>query len=1167
MRFGAQVLLAIVVLNLGTYIFQLAAAQILGPADFGTLSALLSLLNLIGLPLGAVQVGVARHVAELKASGRGDEAPGAARTYLVASAWASLGLCAVYAALLLPLQWALGLDELAPLALLGLAIPGSLILPVLLGVLQGEQRFRDYSVALAATGALRPGIFGLLAAYGYRLSGAVIATVGGGAVGFALAAKAARDRIGSVPARLAELREPALLLAPIAVGVLGVTALTNIDLLVAKAALGDDEAGIFGAGAFVGRAILYLPTAMIAILFPKVAARRAQGIETGDILGRSVIVLLGFSAVFTAILFAIPGPILRVAFGSEYAAGAGELGLFGIGASLFSLLNVYVNYDLSRGEQRFAYELLALGAVQIAALAAFHDSIREILLVDIAVALLGVVWYEVRGGGALPAIRTAGLHWRSRVTPVDAEPDSASALRAALSALWRMVAARARAIGRRLAVPALLTGIYGSLTLALTWPVPAKLSSAYFGFGNDNLGGIWNFWWWDYAAKNDLDPSRSPFLSAPFGLDLSALPVQPWERWLGQWLTGAFGEVAAYNIIVLSSFPLAGLTMYLLASYLLKDRLAAALAGGIFAFAPFHIGMAMNYPALSSVQWVPLALLFLCRALFERRLRDVAGFVIVFGLLTITSYYYAYYGLVVMAVVAAVYGLRRRRRIAAVLRARRARAATRRTRALTGLIALASLGLVAFVVAKPLQLYADNRELFERPLSDGVRYSARPFAWLTPGIDHPVFADNVAGVYAAHLHDAPSHEQALYLGYVPLALVLLAALLAIRVPAIRRPLGIAALVGGTGLVIALGPYLPLASGYYQGWADTSEITKIPLPSRLLFEIAPTFRFFSRAQVYVVVGLALAAACAITVLRRRWPGARTGLVVVLVAGLIGFEYANRPPARVVEIGPTPPAYQWLKDQPESFSVAEYPMEGAAAPRTFYYMTWSRVHEKPLVNWPGDARSVAFLAVVGDITSPDAGPALAEAGVRYAIVHTRLPARTYPPYQPGLPDDSLPRDLLADYPHLRLEKRFPEADVYRVLRTPAPSTRIASPIAFGAGFFPPEGDPADPFRWMGPTGQMQVFSFLPPGAPAVLELTLNSFGEPRTVVISGNGVELRRLRVGTEPITVRVPLTLPDGALQLGLSAAPGPTSPAVLLGSADARLLSIGVQGARIVRRR
>ena len=1168
MRIGIQVLVAIVVLNLGTYAFQLAAGQLLGPAGFGELAALLALLNLIGLPLGAVQIALARHVAELRASHRDLAADALARAFLLAGVGGSLGLMALYAALLVPLDHVLGLSSIVPLALLGLAIPAAVALPVMLGLLQGEQRFREYSVALAATGALRPGIFGAAYFYGYRLTGAVVAIVLAAFAGCGLAARRSLEVLRAGEGGLRVLRDPARAMVPIAAGFLAITALTNIDLLFAKGALSDDDAGVFGAGALIGRAILYLPTAMFAVMLPRVAARRIAGGDTRDILGRTVLLLTVLCVVFTATLFLFPETILSLFFGDDYLEGASELGLFGLAASLFSLLNLYVNYDLARGERRLAYELAVLAALQIVALALFHGDIRTILLVDVAVGALGLAYYEARHQGTLPALQAAVLRWRARASaPGEAPATVPYALRATLSAAVRSTARAGALVWARSRFAAAITGLYAAIIVLVTWPVASHLQSSYFGFGNDNLGGIWNFWWWSYAAERGLDPEVSPFLGAPFGYDLSGLPVQPYERWMGQWLTTAFGEVAAYNLIVLVSFPLAGLTMYLLANYLLRNRLVAAFAGLLFAFAPFHFGMAMNYPALSSVQFVPLYVLFLARALFERRPRDVIGAILAFGLVAAGSYYYAYYGLWVTLVVLVVFGIRERRAIGGTLRSAGARVQTWRGAVTAGATGLAALGVLAFLVSKPLELYLENRESLERPLSEAVRYSARPYLWVTPGVDHPVFGPALKPFYDAHLYDAPFNEQSMYLGIVPLVLAMVGVIAALRGARLRRAVGFALVVGGAGAVIALGPFLPLSGDYYASWPTEGGDAKIPLPGLLIFELAPSFRFFSRAQVFVILGLSLAAAAGALWLMRRMPGWRAGVLVVVLAALVGFEWADRPPARVVEVGPTPAVYRWLAEQPGDFMVAEYPMSGIASPRSLYYQFWAREHRKRLVNVPGSPESVALFSAVNDISDPGTSQILAGLGVRYAIVHTALPPATYPPYQPRLPDDSLPAGYVEGYPSLRLVERLEGSEVYRILpaAAPGPADRLAGPAVAGAGFHPPEGPPGRVFRWMGTTGELTFLPLGAAGARVRLEAVLQSFAEPRTVRVAVDGRQVAELAV--EPLArgVAVPFTLGAGPQStITLTADPPARTPAEVLGTPDPRELAISVRDARVV---
>ncbi len=53
--------------------------------------------------------------------------------------------------------------------------------------------------------------------------------------------------------------------------------------MVAKVALPDSEAGLYGAASILGRLILFLPAAAAVVLLPRVASRSALGQETRSI--------------------------------------------------------------------------------------------------------------------------------------------------------------------------------------------------------------------------------------------------------------------------------------------------------------------------------------------------------------------------------------------------------------------------------------------------------------------------------------------------------------------------------------------------------------------------------------------------------------------------------------------------------------------------------------------------------------------------------------------------------------------------------------------------------------------------------------------------------------------------------------------------------------------
>ncbi len=82
-------------------------------------------------------------------------------------------------------------------------------------------------------------------------------------------------------------------LGPVVLGLIGIAVLTNVDLLVAKARFADDDAGAYAAASAFARVAFFLPATLLAVLFPRTAARQARGEETDDILGRSLIVVAG----------------------------------------------------------------------------------------------------------------------------------------------------------------------------------------------------------------------------------------------------------------------------------------------------------------------------------------------------------------------------------------------------------------------------------------------------------------------------------------------------------------------------------------------------------------------------------------------------------------------------------------------------------------------------------------------------------------------------------------------------------------------------------------------------------------------------------------------------------------------------------------------------------
>lgn len=157
-------------------------------------------------------------------------------------------------------------------------------------------------------------------------------------------------------------------------------------------------------------------------------------------------------------------------------------------------------------------------------------------------------------------------------------------------------------------------------------------------------------------------PSRDAlaFSEHLFTLGLLSLPVHLVTR----------NPILAHNLLLLIGFALCGYTMYLLAKYLTRNRLAALAAGFFFAFVPYHFSTIVHvHVTLYFLQ--PLVLLFLIRYFEEGGKRFLFGFGSAFLAQALLSWYQLAFSTIPVAfyLVWRLFLIRRRQHLAALVKA------------------------------------------------------------------------------------------------------------------------------------------------------------------------------------------------------------------------------------------------------------------------------------------------------------------------------------------------------------------------------------------------------------------------------------------------------------------------------------------------------------------
>jgi len=493
------------------------------------------------------------------------------------------------------------------------------------------------------------------------------------------------------------------------------------------------------------------------------------------------------------------------------------------------------------------------------------------------------------------------------------------------------------------------------LTAIFFWPWLAHPSSALIGPPEDNMQDFWNCWhavhatgWRDFFFTTDIRwPQGTALYYHSFNYPQVAAVAL---------LAKIFGSdfatiIALHNLTILVQFPLAGLFMYLLTRHLLGQvplrTMAAALAGFIFAFNPWHIAMTLHHAHVAGIAFLPLFVLGYHIALERRSITAVAGAALALAVSALNCWYFLVYGVLFAAFQLLSQRLRDKRW----------------PRGWPLAVPPLCLGLAALLLSPLLvPMLAGGRD-------PGVYYpgSNTFVADLAALFAFPpthVLAPWGAGVYRAMTSNA--WEGAVYLGLANLAL--LAA--ALRYKGIQGLLAYA--LGGIVffLVIAGGDAL-----HIYGWVSPLHLLGVVLDQLPFFANARTP---ARAMVFVFLFLGLAVAQSLVLLAQR-PQARPFLALCAVLMLLDFwpYHLESTPAAC------PPGLRTIAADPARNGVLDLPLHYNEANA---YMMLSACHGHPIVQ--GVVARFTSPALMDRLETRNLAAQkrqLIQAGVKYVVLH--------------------------------------------------------------------------------------------------------------------------------------------------------------------------------------
>ena len=139
------------------------------------------------------------------------------------------------------------------------------------------------------------------------------------------------------------------------------------------------DAGIYSSAAVIGKAVIYLPGAIVISLFPIVSAENARDKNTLHILYKAVLITFIFSGSGVMLLLFFPDIVIKFLFGQKYIPAIGIVGFYSIAMFPIGLITILMNYFLARGEVKFVYSLAGALSIEIIGIYLYHTNIKHIL--------------------------------------------------------------------------------------------------------------------------------------------------------------------------------------------------------------------------------------------------------------------------------------------------------------------------------------------------------------------------------------------------------------------------------------------------------------------------------------------------------------------------------------------------------------------------------------------------------------------------------------------------------------------------------------------------------------------------------------------------------------------------------------------------------------------
>ncbi|MCK4401195.1 oligosaccharide flippase family protein [bacterium] len=387
--------------NFFQYLFQFFMGRNLSVADFGAMNALFSFGVITSVGIGTIGLVITKYIAGFKGKNEFGKIKGIilkSFKYIVPPG--IIVSILIFAARFQIMDY-YKLEHVSPVVIAGFSFLISCILSLFLAAATGMQRFNYIALNQILGPLSRIGSGALLVWLGLGLNGAILASVVASITGILILGKVIKDimkvKIESVKKYKKEML---LFCAPVAMSIFFYTVLTMIDMTLVKHYFSANIAGQYAAISVLGKSILYLPGAVVVVMFPMVAEAHTINKNTLPILKKVLLFALLICSIGIFIFFLFPDFLLRLISRGRYTGDVKLLWMFGLAMLPYALIGIINSFHIARHKIGFVIALVIMTIIQVGLICMFHKSLEQVIYILLICGIVlvfinfGLIFYE-----------------------------------------------------------------------------------------------------------------------------------------------------------------------------------------------------------------------------------------------------------------------------------------------------------------------------------------------------------------------------------------------------------------------------------------------------------------------------------------------------------------------------------------------------------------------------------------------------------------------------------------------------------------------------------------------------------------------------------------------------------------------------------------------------